>query len=484
MSAGLKGSAGFQAMLLKPFRIAAILAIAALIVSLGFLAFTAWTSAQRLDPLERHLAHLQALQQSSFDIQELVIRHFEEQSDPAPAEIRRISEQLKALLQSEDHLHPDTPDRIRQAADFIDSPAGNIKAGLLAALTVVRQTIAQENDLQRVAVRQTREAAHAELVVAAGALLLAPAVAILMLVYLRRRSFRSINQLSGLLENVGNLNFKTTTEIAKDDPFARIYERYNEMAEKLRKAAHAADERAADLENQVRAASETLLRQQAELESSARLAAIGEFSARLAHELRNPISGISIALHNMEAELEDPDHKDRIVLIAEEMDRVTRLLNSLLASSTMQPETPMRISTTSLVGDVVRLFSYQLPPQIEIHSQVEDRHCVLPRDTIRQVLLNLLKNARDAIAENAGEIRVTMHRTEGLSRLIVTDSGPGYPGDLLKHGIRPFQTGKTTGSGLGLTVIKRLVTSAGGDIYLTNAENGGASAVVTIPCED
>ena len=481
---GASAKAGYRATILKPFRVAVTLTIFALVVSLGFLSFMAWTSGKRLDPLVSHLSHLNALQQSSVDIQELIIRHFEEKTDPKPEEIMHISNQLKDLLESGDHLHPDTPDRIRQAAEFVESPQGNIKAGLLAALALIRQTIAEESKLQQTAVIATRRSAEAELAVALAALLIVPATALAMLVYFRRHAFASINQLSGLLENVGNLEFKSMGPVAADDPFAGIYERYNDMTDRLRQAAREADDHSARLESQVRTASETLLRQQAELEANARLAAIGEFSARLAHELRNPISGISVALHNMEAELTDAEHKKRITLIAEEMDRVTRLLNAALANSPSKPEAPIRVQTTSLVGDVIQLFRYQLSKNIAVVTDIEDRYCTLPRDTVRQVLLNLLRNALEAIGDNSGEIKVTMRRDGALSILTVADSGPGYPEDLLKNGIRPFQTGKTFGTGLGLSVIKRLVNSAGGTIKLANGPDGGAQAIVTLPCED
>jgi C4-dicarboxylate-specific signal transduction histidine kinase len=290
--------------------------------------------------------------------------------------------------------------------------------------------------------------------------------------------------LSNLLDNVGNLDFRTMDEVAADDPLAGVFERYNQMTAKLREANDAASQRAENLENQVRTASETLLRQQSELENGARLAALGEFSARVAHELRNPISGITVALRNLETEIEEPEHVERVALIADEMDRVTRLLNSLLEKAPGKPETPVRVNMTALVGDVARLFRYQLPPGVAVETDVEDAFCMLPRDTVRQVLINLLKNSGEAIGGDAGVIGVEMKRTGNTCRLVVSDSGPGYPDDLLKQGVRPFQTGKTSGTGLGMSVIQRLVQSVGGGIDLSRGPNGGAVTTVTLPCED
>ncbi|MEJ2118847.1 MAG: histidine kinase dimerization/phospho-acceptor domain-containing protein, partial [Alphaproteobacteria bacterium] len=295
-----------------------------------------------------------------------------------------------------------------------------------AALTIIRDTIRQEGELQRAAMLQAHHTAELEFAVALTALLILPVIALAMLIYVRRRSFHSINQLSLLLDNVGNLDFRTAEPAGADDPLASVYERYNDMAEKLRLASKEAQDRETRLERQVRAASETLLRQQAELENGAHLAAIGEFSARMAHELRNPISGISVALHNLERELEDNEPRERIALIAEEMERVTKLLNGLLERGRIAPEIPSAIETRALVNDVVRLFGYRLPETTEIVTDVEDWTCHLPRDTFRQVLINLLKNSSEAIGEAPGIIRVTMRRDGNISILTVSDNGPGF----------------------------------------------------------
>jgi len=470
--------------LLQPFRLATVLTIVALVVSLGFLAYTSWTSARRLDPLERHITHLQDLQQTSIDIQELLIRHVESNSIPTQAEVERISSELQSLIDRGAHLHPDTPARLRRARDYLDQTQTDLKTGLLAALTVIRETLRQENDLQRGVVAETRRAAELELAVASGAMLILPVLAMVLLAAIRRRAFGSINRLTRLLENVGNLNFHTTAPVPADDPLADVYARYNDMAERLREASHAAEAHAEALERQVKAASETLLRQQAELENGSRLAAVGEFAARLAHELRNPISGISAALHNMQAELPEGDQRERARLIAEEMERVTGLLNRMLEQGRAHLETPVDIDADRLVGDIVNLMHYQLPERIAIDTEVTPGHCALPRDTLRQVLINLIRNSSEAFGETPGHIDIRMIRDARQVTLTVADDGPGYPDALLKHGIRPFHTTKADGTGLGMSIIQRLVRSAGGEIQLKCGDNGGALTVVTLPCGD
>ncbi len=178
---------GINALLLRPFRLAAVLAAAALAVSLAFLAYTAWRSTERLDPLELHLAHLQDLQQSSIDIQEILIRSFEQKTPPDRTDIDRISRHLLASLRQDTPLHPETPSRIRRALDFLAADAGDPKTGLLAALGIIREALTAENALQRTIVTTARHSAEAELAVAALSGLATPLLAATLLVALRRR---------------------------------------------------------------------------------------------------------------------------------------------------------------------------------------------------------------------------------------------------------------------------------------------------------
>ena len=471
-----------EAALLWPLRSASILTVVALLLSLAFLGYTAWSGANKLGPVEQHVAHLRKLQDASTNIQNILVRHFETETAPKASEVKQVSDNLRELINEKGNLHPQTPVDLKEARSFLTLPKGNVRTGLLAALSIVNKTLKRENELQNTLIRQTRENAERELILAGCALLMLPLFAMFLIAYLRRNSTRSVGRLIALLENVGNLDFRPAEAVSGNDPLAGVYARYNVMAEKLKAATDNAEQHAQQLESQVRVASETLLQQQEELERSARLVAIGEFAARMAHELRNPISGISIALNNIETELPDGDMRERISLIAEETDRVTRLLNGLLERGKASPERPTKSNLKPLIGDVVRLFDYQLPGNIKINWSATDAECSAPRDTVRQVLINLLRNSKEALGEQEGHIWVQAERRDGMMVFSVEDDGPGYPEQLLTRGIQPFQTEKKGGTGLGMSVIQRLVNAAGGAISLSARADGGARATVTIPC--
>ncbi|OSQ39588.1 hypothetical protein TMES_06155 [Thalassospira mesophila] len=470
--------------LLQPLRVSVALATIALTLSLGFLALTAWHSAYRLSPLENHVRQIQGLQQTDIAIGKLLTRHLASHQPPTAMELEHIRADLDDLLQQNGQLSPNTPNNLRMASDYLALPIDNPSSNLIGALSLIRKVLTQENALQQQAIKTARQSADQEFTIALIALIATPILAIAVMIWFRRRAFRAVSRLSELLDNVASLRFVDIEPVSENDPLAPIYQHYNEMTASLRTVSQQSRDHTDQLESQVRAASETLLRQQAELENGAKMAAIGEFSARLAHELRNPVSGISMALHNMEIETKDPDHRERLALIAEEMDRVTRLLNSLLQNKSFTLETPVAVSSDQLIGDVVKLFGYRLPKHVAITVDSKNHNITLPRDTVRQVLLNLLKNSCEALGDLPGTITVSFDVDNNTACLTVTDTGPGYADAMIARGVRPFQSGKADGVGLGLSIVQHLVHGTGGDIQLGRSTNGGAMTIIHFPCEE
>ena len=469
--------------LLRPLKVSITLATTGLMISLAFLTYTAWRSESRLDPLEHHIHYLHKLQQIDVSISRLLVHHLGNQAPLDPSKLQNIRSEIEHLQTASGALSDETPQNLQAADDYLKPPIDNPRSNLVGALSLIRDINAEESNLQQQTVRNARQSANQEMTVAMIALAIIPLFSIALIVWFQRRSFRAVNRLSELLDNVGNLEFSNFRPVSDNDPLTPIYAHFNDMTARLRDAAKQQSEHTEQLQAQVRAAAETLLRQQDELENGARLAAIGEFSARLAHELRNPISGISMALHNLEIEIEDPDHKERIELITEEMDRITRLLNSLLQSRPFLHEEAVTIPAEQLIGDVIKLFGYRLPTHITMTSEIEAVDVFLPRDTVRQILLNLLKNACEAMGETSGKIVIRFVTKDKTARLILSDSGPGYPETLLGKGVRPLQSAKPNGAGLGLSIIDHLVRSHGGEMHLDQSELGGAQTTIILPCE-
>src|SRR5512133_1043934 len=204
-------------------------------------------------------------------------------------------------------------------------------------------------------------------------------------------------------------------------------------------------------------------------------------AAMLAHEIKNPLSGIRGAAQLLEQSVGDDD-RGLTRLICEEADRIVKLVDRMEVFTDERPIEREPVNIHAVLEHVKRLTYSGFARHIKF---VEDYDPSLPpvlgnRDQLIQVFLNLVKNAAEAIGENAtdGEIGLSTAFRPGvrLSRpgskarvslpleFCVKDNGPGVPEDLLPHLFDPFVTTKSTGSGLGLALVSKIVGDHGGII--------------------
>ncbi|TAL48930.1 MAG: HAMP domain-containing histidine kinase, partial [Methylovulum sp.] len=231
-------------------------------------------------------------------------------------------------------------------------------------------------------------------------------------------------------------------------------------------------------------ATQALLEQQYSLARAERLAAVGEVAAELAHEIRNPLAGIQMAFNNLRREIDDRRQCERMELIGSELKRLAVLLNDMLNQSKHAPELATDFDMKSLIRDLAGLTRYQLAESIQLDIDVPEHLPVhLPESGIRQVLLNLILNAADALEGGTGLIRISAHADHQGLRIDVTDNGPGFSQDMLDYGIRPFRTSHQRGTGLGLAMVQRFAKNIGGVIRLGNQQPHGACVTLLLPQE-
>lgn len=467
----------------RPLIAAGGLVVLAAVVSLLALVYLSWASSQRLDPLERHLEHLQNLHAVSLDIQSALTNEMARQDRPTAKTIETISLDLRNMLRADGYLHEATPGRIEAAQRFLLRDGYSIQTNLAAANAVMQQTLRDENEVQRAAIMRTQEAARREFMVAVFALFAVPVILILILLFFRQRLFAWSASLSTMLENVRNSRLDNVALPGPGDPFYPVIDHYNAMVGRLREIEEEHSDKEQDLEHQVQIASDNLLRVQRHLAQAEQLSAIGEFSARVAHELRNPLSGITLALRNLREDITLPEKREVIDLVLDELERISRLLNSLLARTPHEREAFLPTSIASLCRDMVTLLGYEREDEIAFALDVPETVCRLPQDSLRQAILNILRNSAQAMEPEGGRITISGEVANEQLRLSFEDTGPGYPEDILLHGIRPFRTDKDGGSGLGLSILQRLIQNAGGTLRLENAPSGGARTIVELPCK-
>src|SRR5713101_4852209 len=195
-------------------------------------------------------------------------------------------------------------------------------------------------------------------------------------------------------------------------------------------------------------------------------------AAMLAHEIKNPLSGIRGAAQLLEQSVGDDD-RTLTRLICDEADRIVKLVDRMEVFTDERPIERESVNIHAVLEHVKHLTHSGVARHIKF---VEDYDPSLPpvlgnRDQLIQVFLNLVKNAAEAIGENAadGEIQLSTAFRPGVRvslplEFCVKDNGPGVPEDLLPHLFDPFVTTKPTGSGLGLALVSKIVGDHGGII--------------------
>jgi len=222
-----------------------------------------------------------------------------------------------------------------------------------------------------------------------------------------------------------------------------------------------------------------------------RLAAIGQLAASIAHEIRNPLASISGSVEMLES-MADLGEDDAILMriVVREVDRLNHLITDFLEFSRPRPLSIVDADLLELTGEVVDLFKNQKSDthlQVDLHipEDLSAAPARVDREALRQILWNLLNNAREAMSDGkAKHIRASITRPDIQPhwRITIEDNGPGIPKTIVERIFEPFFTTKDTGTGLGLATIHRLIKQHDGRIHVTHSEDlGGARFDIELP---
>lgn len=198
-----------------------------------------------------------------------------------------------------------------------------------------------------------------------------------------------------------------------------------------------------------------------------RLSVMGELSARVAHDLRNPLGIIKNAVELIEISSEDNTDeklKKRITMIKSAADRMLRQINDVLDFVRTRP---LQLEKKSLSMILESSFKSSVPKSIKITKPENDLSIICDSKQIEIVFSNILINAVQAM-ENSGEIKIRIKDNGNDANIEIEDSGPGIPEDQIEKIFDPLFTTKSSGTGLGLVSCKNIIEQHKGTISVKN----------------
>ncbi|WP_438037830.1 sensor histidine kinase [Sorangium sp. So ce128] len=294
--------------------------------------------------------------------------------------------------------------------------------------------------------------------------------ALLVLVVLLGRLLRSVDRgFNSLLDGSrriaqGDLGLRLS--VLDEHEFGRMSAAFNEMASSLRDA------------------------QEARMRME-KLAAVGQLAASVGHDLRNPLGAVRNANHYLKKRLSgtelgaEPRVAQFLSIIEKELAACAKIIGNLLDFARERRPRFAACALRPLVDDAISVV--EIPPRVRVDNDVPDTLPVveIDKDQFRQVLVNLIQNAAEAIpAEREGRVRVAAERTGDGVTLSVIDDGTGISEETLARIFEPLFSTKLKGTGLGLAISAGIVERHGGTIEATSALGNGTTFVVRLPVRE
>ncbi len=224
---------------------------------------------------------------------------------------------------------------------------------------------------------------------------------------------------------------------------------------------------------------------EAEVRLKDRMAAVGELSAGIAHEIRNPLAAIAGSVQILQNSKSLTPQEQRLMTIAlKESERLNKSIADFLRFVRPQEKRATEFDVAGSLGETLDLFANS-PEVREAHKIVRDIDppsfaIVGDPDQIRQVFWNLARNAVQAMPAG-GTLTVRAFATDGAYRIVFSDSGRGMSDGDLRRLFQPFRTTFPSGTGLGMAISYRIIQEHGGKIDVDSSEGAGTTITLTLP---
>jgi signal transduction histidine kinase len=215
-----------------------------------------------------------------------------------------------------------------------------------------------------------------------------------------------------------------------------------------------------------------------------RLASLGRMSAGIAHEVRNPLTGVSLLLDELHDRLLGKESDQKLIQRAlGEIERLESLVNEMLNFSALPAPKLCQGKVDSVVQDSLFLVRKQCQRQkVKLIEQIDDNlpEIQMDADRLKQVMLNLLNNGLEAMPDG-GELKVIVAQENSDILIHILDTGVGIAAEQLPLIFEPFFTSKGHGTGLGLAISYNIISDRGGEIKIESKLSEGTSVLVSLP---
>jgi signal transduction histidine kinase len=302
-------------------------------------------------------------------------------------------------------------------------------------------------------------------VAAAGAFV----ICAVLLLTLGTMVHRPMLELQEKIARVREGDLRTSVEFAeRNDEIGELGRDFNAMVQQLR-----------DSREEIQRLHRT------QMSRAEHLATLGELAAGLAHEIRNPLAGIAGVIEVIGRDLPESSPARAVLKeVRHEVQHINRIVSDLL--ETARPKSPeFRFADLNATAEHAVMFARQqsLAKPIKIELRRDDDLPLVEHDTgqIHQVLLNLLLNAIQAV-DGHGAVTLAVGSRDGYATISVSDTGRGIAPEHLPNIFRPFFTTKGHGTGLGLSLARRIVEDHSGRIEVSSAVGSGSTFTVMLPC--
>jgi|Deesub1362B_J571_1020462.scaffolds.fasta_scaffold00310_27 signal transduction histidine kinase len=277
-----------------------------------------------------------------------------------------------------------------------------------------------------------------------------------------------IAELEDKMKKVQNGNLELQVDIQREDEIGRLGRSFNLMIKRLNEA----NKRIEEMHFK-------------EMQRAEHLATIGEMASGLAHEIKNPITGIKTALEIIAEEISEEDsHREIISEVLNQTERIETIIQDLLSYAKPKEPKFIRTDLSRCINQVINLAKTQIRrKEIEINffPSKNITYAYIDPDQIQQVVLNLILNSIQAI-ETKGKIEIKIVEDKNNRfKILVSDNGQGIKKENLSKIFKPFFTTKHRGTGLGLSICKRIIEKHQGTIEVKSEEGKGTTFTISLP---